>query len=279
MMPIDPKKPVTIESLLHLKRSERPHQEFWQQFDSELRAKQLAAIVGPKPWYRFGKIRGLGMALPASVGVAAAFGAAFLSVHEFRSASPQAVSPRVSNPMPAAVASIEAPAENISAKVVSTPETSISAPRSTAVLVAATSPTRQSIRPKNADANLGAGTLVVTTLSARPAFPDPFTGAVSVAAGTTETSMSLASAVATPAEWTQAAYVSRPAQSEPLARTLTPADERREALLSDPLPNSASAWTSANSSDPRDVSELSQERLAQAVRRFGVGGDRLLVRF
>jgi hypothetical protein len=42
---------VTIEDLLKLKRLERPPGEFWTQFERELRAKQLAAIVENRPWW------------------------------------------------------------------------------------------------------------------------------------------------------------------------------------------------------------------------------------
>ena len=46
------KRPVTLEDLLRLKRVERPSPEFWTRFESELRAKQLAAIIGKQPWWR-----------------------------------------------------------------------------------------------------------------------------------------------------------------------------------------------------------------------------------
>lgn len=48
----EPKRPVTIEDLLRLKRTERPPAEFWDQFDRALRAKQLAALVEKRPWWR-----------------------------------------------------------------------------------------------------------------------------------------------------------------------------------------------------------------------------------
>lgn len=48
----DPKKTVTIEDLLRIKRAERPPVEFWAQWDRELRAKQLAAIVEERPWWQ-----------------------------------------------------------------------------------------------------------------------------------------------------------------------------------------------------------------------------------
>jgi hypothetical protein len=43
---------VTLEDLLQFKRAERPSAEFWPQFEQELRAKQLAAIVETRPWWR-----------------------------------------------------------------------------------------------------------------------------------------------------------------------------------------------------------------------------------
>lgn len=42
---------VTIEDLLKLKRAERPPVEFWDNFDRNLRAKQLATMMEPKPWW------------------------------------------------------------------------------------------------------------------------------------------------------------------------------------------------------------------------------------
>ncbi len=47
----DPTGKPTLESLLRLKRFERPDPEFWQQFEGELRRKQLAATIEPKPWW------------------------------------------------------------------------------------------------------------------------------------------------------------------------------------------------------------------------------------
>ena len=44
----DTNRKITVEDLLSLKRAERPPVEFWASFDSELRAKQLAAIVAKR---------------------------------------------------------------------------------------------------------------------------------------------------------------------------------------------------------------------------------------
>lgn len=46
------RRPITVEDLLRLKRAERPADSFWQQFDRELRAKQLSALVAKRPWWQ-----------------------------------------------------------------------------------------------------------------------------------------------------------------------------------------------------------------------------------
>ena len=48
----DEKRHVTVEDLLRVKRMERPAPEFWEEFERELRAKQLAALVERRPWWR-----------------------------------------------------------------------------------------------------------------------------------------------------------------------------------------------------------------------------------
>jgi hypothetical protein len=48
----DHRTKVTLEDLLHLKRAERPPIEFWNRFESELRQKQLAALVNRRPWWQ-----------------------------------------------------------------------------------------------------------------------------------------------------------------------------------------------------------------------------------
>ena len=47
-----PQSKVSLEDLIRLKRAERPAPEFWTEFESQLRHKQLAAIVDKRPWWR-----------------------------------------------------------------------------------------------------------------------------------------------------------------------------------------------------------------------------------
>src|SRR5829696_5398234 len=82
----DSKPPVTLEDLLRLKRAERPPAGFWQRFDTELRTKQLAALVNKQPWWNripqsftsFARYR-----LP--LGATAALALTLVTVREYRS--------------------------------------------------------------------------------------------------------------------------------------------------------------------------------------------------
>lgn len=83
------KRPVTLEDLLKLKRAERPAAEFWGEFDRQLRAKQLRALVEKRPWwhglqtafYSLGRYR-----LP--IGAVAAVAVTFLVVRDRTSVGP-----------------------------------------------------------------------------------------------------------------------------------------------------------------------------------------------
>jgi hypothetical protein len=44
------RKEITVENLLALKRAERPDNEFWESFDSELKAKTLQTLVKRESW-------------------------------------------------------------------------------------------------------------------------------------------------------------------------------------------------------------------------------------
>ncbi|CAM3070938.1 hypothetical protein [Rariglobus hedericola] len=86
----DSDRKVTLEELLRLKRAERPAPEFWGRFEQDLRAKQLAAIVEPRPWW-------ISMRLPQAtralarfqipMGAAAVLALTFVVVREYRPAT------------------------------------------------------------------------------------------------------------------------------------------------------------------------------------------------
>ena len=96
MSELDQRPKVTIEDLLRLKRTERPPADFWVGFESELRQKQLAALVEQRSWWReLPQIFSRRAYLP--VGATAVIAFTLVSVKLY---------------IPAPIAQIEAPASN-----------------------------------------------------------------------------------------------------------------------------------------------------------------------
>ena len=81
-MSYEGKRPVTLEDLLRLKRAERPPAEFWAQFDRQLRAKQLAALVEKRPWWRTRVFAGWSR-IHLPLGAAAVLALTFVTVRDF----------------------------------------------------------------------------------------------------------------------------------------------------------------------------------------------------
>lgn len=52
MLPQEHRSKVTIEDLLALKRAERPSEDFWKNFERELREKQLTALMVKRSWWQ-----------------------------------------------------------------------------------------------------------------------------------------------------------------------------------------------------------------------------------
>lgn len=103
-------RPVTLEDLLKLKRAERPSAEFWGEFDRQLRAKQLRALVEKRPWwhglqeafYSLGRYR-----LP--IGAVAAVAITFFVVKDRFASQPAPLETRTA----VAVASLPGPAKAV----------------------------------------------------------------------------------------------------------------------------------------------------------------------
>ena len=68
------------------------------------------------------------------------------------------------------------------------------------------------------------------------------------------------------------------ASSEPLARLNPVTEERRSRLLGTSLPISNKNLDSAPNSE-RLVSRMSEDRLYESISRYGVGGDRFMIKF
>ena len=271
MMNRENKRPVTLEDLLRLKRTERPPAEFWNQFDRELRAKQLAAIVEKRPWWRRLPQAFAGFTryqLP--LGATAALALTFLIVREYRHAEPAVASE--------AVVTSAAPATHESASVVAS---NLAAMR------------REVAAPAVAH-DMPAATLVLATPTATPNHLSqvvPLTGVDSLAENSERDLTPAASFIATNLALAKAtepgvaqnmlgasrgfetrAMPARTPAIDPLAQMTSPADARRSRLLA----GFASA-VSINSVPVARTTEvrprhLSDEQLYETVSRFGARG-------
>lgn len=77
---------VSLEDLLRLKRAERPEPVFWDRFEQELRAKQLAAIVERRPWWQldFSRLVASVGRLKLPLGATAVLTLTLIGVREYR---------------------------------------------------------------------------------------------------------------------------------------------------------------------------------------------------
>jgi len=129
MIPDRAPEKVTIEDLLRVKRAERPSPEFWTRFETDLRAKQLAAIVEKRPWWH-------AMHLPQAarvvsrfqmpVGAAAILVLTFVVVNQYRTGTAPSsfTSGDVAASVPA-VAVIQSEATNVMVPVAIAASTSV----------------------------------------------------------------------------------------------------------------------------------------------------------
>lgn len=269
----DPKEKVTLESLLQLKRAERPPEEFWAQFESELRAKQLAAIVDRRPWWSPLERMSLGLVRhSAPVGAAAALAVALLGFHEYR---------------------VHAISATVPASPLSVPETAVPTVAEAAPVTAVAAQPAPEVAAEPAPVQVAAAAPVPVKSTSADINVDPFSGAAVTPRQSVQV-VSLRSpafdrlqapaALVSNASFTpgragaaSAAVLSVPV--DPLTRITAPADDRRSVYLSDSLPAFAGASDDAAAAPTRVASRLSDERLYEQIRRLGVGGDRLQFRF
>lgn len=266
MMP-DRKRPVTVEDLLRLKRAERPAAEFWAQFDRELRAKQLAALVEKRPWWQR-----LPALLPAwrrplltLGGASAALVVAFVSVRE----DPRP-SVTLSSVVEVPAVAVGAPAGRAEPAVAVEPERSLpSVPYEPAPSpAAAVAPMESRV------AELPAPVEPVPVVAEPVASPSARSIAANLAAAQTLEVGSLGRGLGRPSE-------SRPpvrtvASVEPLAQMAAPAEVRRARYRS----ALATSWVETSvRTDERMARSLSDERMNDGIRRFNAKADRLSVKF
>jgi len=265
----EPGRKITVEDLLRLKRAERPPQEFWARFESEIRAKQLAAIVGRRPWWdgasrlfaAVGRLR-------VPLGAAAAIALAWAGVHYAGAPSAPA---RAARP----VAGESAPAARASAPLAPA-ATVVAAARERAIAPAEMAPAREPVvaqitshvaeAPRAANAEVTKGTPFAEGVGAALVDfrgTDPDAARREVFGSDREFEASFAS-------------VRQPA-AEPLAR-MDPSSERLERLLAPALP-SESSFGASGPGGYRMKQKASYDRMYESLDRYGASGMTLEFRF
>lgn len=271
------KTTVTLEDLLRVKRAEQPPAEFWADFERGMRAKQLAAIVEPRPWWApFIRVGARISRYQLPVGATAILAITLFTLREYQPVN----SNPVFEPTVTEVANHVAPMP-----VASKPdEAVVMAPAETSPVVAAAEPAPAASGPRTVQPAPSTATAV---------------GAVShVAMVNAELSSArymadkmadnLAAAQASDSNLDQMLGHSLrtadnlPARSEPLAQISVPGESRLYRLLGGSVQTvSVGSGDSALRLNEQAARHLTERRISESdvISRLAVGGNRLTVKF
>lgn len=268
-MSLNKKNTVSLEDLLKVKRAERPPAEFWAEFDREMRVKQLAAIVEPRPWWApFIRVGARVSRYQLPIGAAAVLALSLVSVNDYRTSSVDhpALAPVVKGGSALPVAPVSEVAltrsELPAPAVVDLAAMEVTPP---ADLAAESAPTGQASH--------------VTPLDeAGPLDEAPTPSARYIAAN-------LAAVQADNPGLLEEAFGASSLRSErkptrdPLAQIGSPGDSRRSRLLATALPAVANSNEVEVGNSQRVARYLTEERLYDSISRVGVQGDRVAFKF
>ena len=271
------KTTVTLEDLLRLKRAEQPPAEFWAEFEHGLRAKQLAAIVEPRPWWApFIRVGARMARYQLPVGATAILAITFLTVREYHPASPVPVF----EPAAAETASISTPAP-ADDKVSATDSVNAPAVANAPVALAANEPAPTAAASDARADQAAPSTDTVGTSSHVVAVNPELTSAHYIAEN-----LAAAQAAADPELGRRLGLSLRnmdtsSARSEPLAQVNVPGESRHSRWLGNDWLASAGTGDSALRANEQATHHLTDRLLAESdvTGRIDVNGNRLTVKF
>jgi hypothetical protein len=274
---------VTLENLLRFKRCEQPPPEFWQQFDRELRAKQLAAIVARRPWWTpLARYVGVVSRYSLPLGAAAALAIAFAGVHEYRVYVPARASADDAQSTEASVPTVE-PVE-VAMAVTPVPVRSnehpnlvtVSGERSVAKpVVYHDSAKRETAAPARMDAR----SLAFDAGSESTESSSDLWVASNLAAAQAAEPEAVRNLLGMSSSLDGRMVPAVRTHVEPLEQMDPPAAEQRSRLLGGVVP----ALATYNGTVPvpvndRVVKDLSDDRLYESISRYSEGGDYLSIK-
>jgi len=265
----DTDQKISVEDLLRLKRAERPPAEFWATFESEIRSKQLSAIVNKRPWWDgISRVVWAAHRHSALVGAAAALALAYVGVRYVGGTAGIVASAHTSVAQPATVAVAAAPAASPVARPAAVPEAAVfavheAAPVQAPVLAASESHITQApvtVPTESASRSPFSDGIVITFSDIRELAPDYAQRAI----------------FGSDRDFEPASTPARAPKADPLAG-LDTAAERRARLLAPALPAYASGSSRAVASDWMKTRASSNERMYESMDQGP--SDRMLVGF
>jgi len=259
---------------MRIKRAERPPPEFWAQFDREMRVKQLAAIVEPKPWWApFIRVGARVSRHQVPIGAAAVLLLSFVSIREYRTAEFRPVLvPEVTHPT---LDTASLPEAAVSDEIISQP---VSTP---AVAPVEHAPAPVALQTAAPSATLQVGTVahVVPLMDRAPQAVEPTPSARYIAANLA----AVQAADPTIVDDVFGASVHmrdlREPMRDPLAQINAPGESRRSRLLATALPALAGSSDVSVGTSDRVARRLTEDRLYDSISRVGVRGDRVAIKF
>jgi hypothetical protein len=255
------KTSVSLEDLLRVKRAEQPSPEFWADFDRQLRAKQLAAIVEPRPWWapfiRFGsKVSHL--QLP--IGAAAVLAVTFVTFKDYRA-------PQLNSVYVPAVATQSVSTQEV---VDTSNSLSIAPPAQDAVIEVSAPDVQSAAEPVLVANEDPAAPAAVSALVA----PEPSPSEKYIAAQAADPRL-IDDVFGASMRQSEAVQPMR----DPLAQVSAPGESRRSRLLATALPISVNSTESVVAPSDRVARHLTEERLYDTITRVGLRGDRVAIKF
>ncbi len=289
MMNHDRKRPVSLEDLLQLKRAERPSVEFWAQYERELRAKQLAALVEKRPWWQTLSLARVFVGFrryQLPLGAAAVLAVTVLSMRDYAPRSKVGIPEPV--PAHAAVNSSEVQTVQPTHAVVAVTMEAPSAPLAVNVTAVAENPV-----PMSAVAATPVDSVAVAESSSSPAAslltaaplmaeesnsPAPVSLLVADTFGSPQGADTLLSRhLLNPAQGFESrAMPAKPKPVEPLSQIKISTTSRRSNLIASAT---LASTTSPVLASERSARGLSDERLYDNVSRINARGAGVLVKF
>jgi len=268
-MSLNKKNTVSLEDLLKVKRAERPPAEFWAEFEREMRVKQLAAIVEPRPWWApFIRVGARVSRYQLPIGAAAVLALSLVSLNDYGTTSIDR-----SSVAPVAKGSSALPVAPVDETILTDSE--LPAPAVVDLAAMEVLPPAD-LAAESAPTGQASHAVLLDDVESIDEAPTPSARyiAANLAAVQADNPGLLEEAFGVSALRSE-----REPARDPLAQISSPGDSRRSRLLATALPAVANSNEVEVGNSQRVARHLTEERLYDSISRVGVQGDRVAFKF